>query len=105
MSNLIQNRDFEQERDNQQLLFSAFQQLDVYQLARLLVAAKLPKYSRWLKQATILTLADTISSDCPNYYQTLAEKASTTLDTSISIDTAKKTLSRHASAIYDHIRH
>ena len=89
-------RDRAKEKQDQLELFQTFQKLDIFALSRLLVAAKLPHFSTWLKQATILTVADTIPSDVPNYYQTVADKASQILDQKITLSAAKATVYEHA---------
>ena len=91
-----QARDHDKEKQRQQELFAVFQEMDIFALSRLLIAAKLPHFSKWLKQATILTMADSIPADTPNYYQTLADKASQTLRQEITVSMAKNTLFTHA---------
>ena len=99
---LFQTRDHNKEKERQQELFAVFQQMDVFALSRLLVAAKLPHFSRWLKQATILTVADTISANTPNYYQAIADKASQILDQEITLSAAKSTIFDHAGWFSGH---
>ena len=94
----VLNRYWAQEKERQQELFEVFQQLDIFALSRLLVAANLPHFSRWLKQATILTVADTVPADTPNYHQALADKASEILGQKISVSVAKYTLFKHAGS-------
>jgi len=94
-------RDRAKEKQSQLELFETFQQLDIFALSRLLVAANLPKFSKWLKQATVCTLAESIPYDTPNYYKALAEKASQVLDQKIPVSTAKTILHRHGVSFVD----